>query len=417
MKNIILPLLFLLATKAYTQDTLTIDVCYGLAESNYPQVKQKALIAKSRAYSIENAAKGSLPQISIGGQATYQSDVTEVPFQMPGAEIETLSKDQYKIYGEVAQTLYNGGVVRQQKELEDVNANVEEQKLEVELYQIKNRVNELFFGVLLTQEQLAQNALLKKDIEAGLKKAEASIANGAALKSSADVLRAELLRTDQRMIELQSTERAFKDMLGLFIGRSIDDNAIFGKPELVVAPSTIHRMELDLYKIQKQSIDVNRALLSARKRPKVELFVQGGYGRPGLNMLKNDFSSYYLGGIRFSWSISNLYTFKNEKQLLDLRQQSLDIQQETFLFNTGLALQQQNAEIGKLQKLIQADHDIITLRTQIKNTATAQLEYGTITSTDFIREVNAEDQARQNLALHETQLLLASYNHRFTTGN
>lgn len=402
---------------AFAQEELTIGECYERAESNYPLIRQRALIAKSKAYSIENASKGVLPQIMIGGQATYQSDVTQVPFSMPGMEIETLSKDQYKVFGEVSQTLYNGGVVRQQKQLEEVNGRVEEQKLEVELYQLKNRINELYFGVLLIREQIAQSELVKQDIASGLKKTEASIANGTALKSAGDVLRAELLKTDQRIIELQATGEAYREMLGLFINQQVNENTVLEKPQAETPTKEIRRPELALYTLQQQNIDVSRALLSARKRPKIELFVQGGYGRPALNMLKNSFDMYYIGGVRFSWMLSGFYTFEKEKQILDLRRQSLDAQKETFLFNTRLTLGQQDTEITKLQRLIAVDRDIITLRTQVKQTASAQLEQGAITSTDYVREVNAEDQAKQNLALHETQLLMASAKHQFTSGN
>ncbi|MBT1695291.1 TolC family protein [Fulvivirgaceae bacterium PWU4] len=407
----------LIVPYAFAQERLTIGECYERAESNYPLIRQRELIAKSKAYSIENASKGALPQIMIGGQATYQSDVTQVPLSMPGMEIETLSKDQYKLFGEISQTLYNGGVVRQQKQLEEVNGRVEEQKLEVELYQLKNRINELFFGTLLIREQIIQSELVKQDIASGLKKIEASIANGTALKSAGDVLRAELLKTDQRIIELQAAGEAYREMLGLFINQQVSEDAILEKPQSETPSQEINRPELTLYTLQQQNIDVSRALLSARKRPKIELFVQGGYGRPALNMLRNDFDTYYIGGVRFSWMLSGFYTFEKEKQILDLRRQSLDAQKETFLFNTRLTLGQQDTEVTKLQRLIAVDRDIITLRTQVKQTASVQLEQGTITSTDYVREVNAEDQARQNLVLHETQLLVASAKHQFTSGN
>lgn len=418
MKRIMFLIFQMLAIPgAFAQERLTIGECYERAENNYPLIRQRELIAKSKAYSIDNASKGALPQITVGGQATYQSDVTQVPLSMPGMEIEPLSKDQYKVFGEISQALYNGGVVRRQKQLEEVNGMVEEQKLEVELYQLKNRIDELFFGVLLIRDQITQSELVKQDIASGLKKVEASIANGTALKSAGDVLRAELLRTDQRIIELQATAEAYRGMLGLFINREISDHTILEKPQAPSPSREIRRPELTLYTLQQQSIDASRALLSARKRPRVELFVQGGYGRPALNMLKNEFDVYYVGGVRFSWLLSGFYTFEKEKQILDLRRQSLDAQKETFLFNTRLTLGQQDTEISKLQRLIAVDREIIALRTQVKQTASVQLEQGAITSTDYVREVNAEDQAKQNLALHETQLLMASARHQFTSGN
>jgi outer membrane protein TolC len=307
--------------------------------------------------------------------------------------------------------------VQQQKTMEEMNGAVEDQKLAVELYQVKNRVNELFFGILLLQEQAAQNELVKQDIAAGIKKTQASIANGIALKSAGDVLQAELLRADQRLIELQSSQQTYKDMLALFINAAIDDSTVFERPAMAAGKETINRPELSLYTLQKQSIALSCDLLAARRKPKVELFVQGGYGRPALNMLENEFNLYYIGGIRFSWLLSGFYTFGREKQILALRQQGLDVQQETFLFNTGLTLRQHAAEIVKLQRLIAVDEEIIGLRQKVKQTASLQLGEGAITPTDYIREVNAEDQARQNLVLHQTQLLMARARHQFTSGN
>ncbi len=158
-------------------------------------------------------------------------------------------------------------------------------------------------------------------------------------------------------------------------------------------------------------------LLSASQRPGVELFLQGGYGRPGLNMLENSFRPYYLGGVRFTWRLSNLYTYRNEKEILNIRRQTLDAQEETFVFNTELTLSQHQVEIQKLQQLIRADEEIIALRRRVRETAAVQLEQGVITATDFVREVNAEDQAQQNRVLHETQLLLAQAKYQFASGN
>jgi outer membrane protein TolC len=403
------------AAEIQGQAILTLTECHERAEASYPLIKQKSLIAKSKNFSIKNASKALLPQIMLSGQATYQSDVTQIPVEMPG--IEPLSKDQYKVSGEISQTLYNGGMIKYQKELEEINGTIEEQKLGVELYQIKNRVNDLFLGILFLQEQIAQSELVRADIASGIKKTQAAIAGGVALKSAGDVLTAESLRIDQRIIELQSTQSAYRKMLGLFIDQDIDSNTVFEKPSVTRPSPEIRRPELSLYDNQKASLERNRDILAARRKPKVDLFVQGGYGRPALNMLENKFDLYYIGGVRFSWLLSGFYTLNNEKQILDLRGQSLDVQKETFLFNTNLTLGQQNTEISKLERLIQTDREIITLRVRIRETASIQLEEGTITSADYIRELNAEDQARQNLVLHETQLLMATIKHQFISGN
>jgi outer membrane protein TolC len=407
----------LFTANAQIAKTLTIEDCYRLARKNYPLLKQKELISKSKEYSIENASRGYWPQLSINGQATYQSDVTEIPIKIPNTTIPPISKDQYKIYTEVDQTIFDGGIIKMQKQSIEANAVVEDQKLEVELYNLKERINQMFFGILLVNEEDTLTEILKKDIHNGITKTNAAIANGSALKSSSDVLQAELLKADQHGIELKATREAYLERLSQFISQSLDENTLLERPVQISISQNITRPELSLFDNQKQMIAVQDKLLRAKNQPKVGLFLQAGYGRPALNMLKNDFGGYYVGGIRINWSLSGFYTYKKNKALLENNRKSIDIQKETFLFNTVNTLQQQKEEIIKLQELIQSDHEIIVLRNRIKNTAMAQLEYGVINSGDYLREVNAEAEAKQNQLLHKIQLLMAEYDQQTTSGN
>jgi len=397
------------------QQPLTIEDCYSQGQENYPLVKQRDLITKSNGYSIENASKGYFPQLSINGQATYQSDVTEFTARPDGPTL--IDKDQYRIYGEVNQTLYDGGLIKTQKRAIETNTLVEDQRLEVELYKLKERINQLYFGILMVDEQLIQTEILKKDIQAGLAKTNAAIANGTALKSSGDALQAELLKTDQHAIELKSARTSYRDMLGLFINKTLDETITFVKPLHSNVSETMNRPELRLFEYQKKSLDIQNEFISAKSRPRFGLFLQAGGGKQVLNILNNDFDTYYVGGVKMTWSLAGLYTNKNERAIIDLNRNVLDLQQETFLFNTNLTLKQQNAEVTKLQELIKKDVEIITLRTRIKSTALVQFENGVINSNDYLREANAEDQARQNQALHEIQLLLTYYTQQNTSGN
>lgn len=410
-------LLLLVCTGTANAQSLTLEESYTLAAQNYPLVKQRELIAKSNEYTLQNLSKGYLPQLSIIGQATYQSEVTHVPIEVPGMTVPTLSKDQYKLYGEVNQTLFDGGVIKQQKRTQETSTVVEQQKLEVELYKIKEKVNQLFFGILLVDEQIKQTALLKTDIQLGLKKTEAAIANGTAFKSSADVLKAELLNADQRTTELTAARTAYADMLSLFINRPLSADVKLEKPAALVVNSEINRPEITLYEYQNKTVDAQYKMLTARNLPKLNLFVQGGYGRPALNMLSNEFESYYIGGVRLNWSLSGLYTMKKDKALLDISRRNIAVQKETFLFNTNYALKQQSAEVNKYSQLLASDDQIVALRTNVKNTASVQLENGVINTNDYLREVNAEDEARQNKIVHEIQLLMAQYAQQTTTGN
>ncbi|MEC3881214.1 TolC family protein [Parapedobacter sp. 10938] len=397
--------------------TLTLPQCQARATQNYPMVKQRDLIAKSASYAVDQHGTRSLPQININGQATYQSAVTEIPIHVPGMDIPTMNKDQYKLYGEINQNLYDGGLTRLGKEAIEAEADVKHQALEVELYQIKARVNQLYFGILLLDAQLAQNDLLQKDIQAGLEKINAAIANGAALKSEGSLLEAEQLTTQQQATELQASRQAYLHMLGLFIGRELDEHTSFERPVYPGSLSAITRPELDWYSLQKNSLAVERRLLGAKTRPKLGLFLQAGMGRPALNMLSSDFEAYYYGGIRLSISLSGFYTLKKERAQLDVKEAGIDVQQETFVFNTNLTRHQQQTKAAKYKQLLLTDDAIIALRTSVKDAALAQLANGVINTADYVRETHAVSSARLSKIQHEIQLLKAQYDIRHTLGN
>ncbi len=396
---------------------LTIQQAYDSAQKHYPVTKQKKLIQQTASITIDNLSKGNLPQVNISGQASYQSDVTSVNIPIPGFSIDKPGKDQYKITTDVSQLLYDGGSIKQQQQLQNLNANVEEQKMEVELYKLKERISQIYLSVLYIDEQLKQVELIKADITTGIKKVQAQVDNGVALKSNVNVLKAELLRNNQRSIELSASRKSMVDVLGLFMQQSLPATIILQKP-LVEARLTddIVRPELELYAKQNLVLAQQQALIKAKNLPKASAFVQGGYGRPGLNFLKNSFEPYGIGGVRLNWSLGGLYTAKNEKQLVEINKQFIDVQKETFLLNTQTQVKQQQSEIDKLQQLIFSDREIIELRALVKTAANAQLENGVITANDYLREVNAEDQARQLLITHQLQLLQAQVNLQLTTG-
>ncbi|WP_262250045.1 TolC family protein [Parapedobacter soli] len=396
---------------------LTLRESQTLAAENYPMVKQRDLISKSASYAIDQVDKRYLPQITINGQATYQSAVTEIPIPVPGMDISTVDKDQYKFYGEVSQNLYDGGLTRMNKLAIATDSDVDQQALEVELYKIKERVNELYFGILLLDAQLAQNDLLQKDIQSGLDKITAAIANGAALKSEGSLLEAERLKVRQQATELAATRRAYLYMLGLFIGRSLGEHTSLETPAHPDASETIGRPELGWYALQKQRIDVERKLLDAKNRPRLGLFLQAGVGRPALNLLSNNLEAYYYGGVRLSIPISGFYTLKKERALLDMKDATVDVQKETFVFNTNLSLHQQRTEAAKYEQLLATDNEIIALRKSVKDAALSQLENGVINTADYVREALAVSNARLSKIYHELQLLKAQHDISYTSGN
>ena len=420
MKKLLYSLSALLwaTSQAFGQPTtLTIETCYEQARQNYPLIKQKDLLTKSLGFTIANAHSAYLPQVSINGQATYQSEVTRLPGS--AVLVEPLSKDQYKIYGEINQSILDGGVTKNQTNIQRVSTQIEQQKLEVELYKIKERINQLFFGILLIDAQLKQVDLLKKDLQTSLLKTESAILNGTAFKSNADILKAELLKSDQRIIEMKAARLAYLDMLGYFTNQQLDDTVTLNEPVIAIANGVqeINRPELSLYNFQSQLLGTQYHANNSRNLPRVGFFLQGGYGRPGLNALVNEFAGYYIGGFRLNWSLSGLYNSFRDKQLLDLNVQQVNNQKETFLFNTNLQLKQQSRDVQKLVDLIEVDNQIIELRTRIAITTKAQHENGVISTSDYLRELNSEDLAKQNKLLHQVQLMLAQYSYQNISGN
>jgi outer membrane protein TolC len=420
MKHLLLMMILAVFTptaRSQTTTALTLEECYRLAKAHYPAVQQLELVQRTTDYSLANASRGYLPQLSVNGQASYQSEVTRIPISIPNMTVPELSKDQYKLYAEVSQAVYDGGAIGQQKKILEANRAAESQKVEVELYKLRERICQLYFGVLLIDAQLKQTDILRSDLALGITKTEAAIANGTALKSTLSVLKAEVLKTEQRVTELRALRTAYTDMLALFTGLTIGESTLFTLPEHKAASTDIQRPELALYSFQQQSIDASSGLLTAKNRPRLNAFVQAGYGRPALNMLSNDFEPYAIGGLRLTWSITGFYTLKNDRALLEINRSAIAVQRETFLLNTQITLRQQHAEVAKLQELLQTDDEIIALRETVKTTSAAQLENGVINTNDYLRDVNAEDQARQTKLLHELHLLQAQYNQLITTGN
>lgn len=418
MKQLLTILLAAPAMVCAQTPSLSLQKANELAQQNYPLIKQRDLIKQTTGYTVDNLSKGFLPQISVSGQATYQSQVTEIKASIPGFSFESPTKDQYRVVADINQLIYDGGVIKEQKNIQQLNEQVEEQKIEVELYKLKERINQLFLSVLFLDEQLKQVDLVKTDLNNGIKRVQAQVDNGVAFKSNLNVLKAELLKADQRIIEIKASRKGLVDVLGLFINQTLPEETKLEKPVVATAmpDSEIQRPELQLFSTQQKLLGGQFNLVNSKNRPKASLFWQGGYGRPGLNLLRNEFDFFYTTGVRFNWSFGGLYTQKKEKKIIALNQKTVDIQKEVFLLNTNTQLKQQQSEIDKLQKLIATDKEIIDLRIKVKDAAKAQLENGIITANDYLREVNAEDQARQSLITHEVQLLQAQINYQTISG-
>ncbi len=422
MKRIIAAVGFTIAAIAVNAQALTLDTCYARARQQYPLIRQRGLIEQSKEYNVSNAAKGYLPQFTVNGQATYQSAVTTIslsglPKAFSGLSFPTPPLEQFNIHGEVDQTIYDGGMIKQQKQAQVTGADIQEQSIEVQLYTLRDRINQMFFGALLIDEQIKQNKLTQKDLQSSIDFVQAGVTNGTALQSSLDELQADLMQQQQNEISLKASRKAYMDMLGLFINKALDENTTLATPRDVTVSDSVHRPELAMYDSQKKSDDVQDNMLKAGNRPRLSAFFQGGYALPGLNGFDVNPAAYYITGIRLSWSLGGFYTLKNQRQLLNIDRQTIDIQRDVFLFNTKQSVKQQSADMIKLKELINKDNDIIGKRTSVKEAAKAQLDNGVITVHDYISDLDAEDLAKQNLLLHQVQFLMDEYEYQNITGN
>lgn len=408
---------------------LSIDQCQDKARKNYPQIKQYNLIEQTSAYNISNANKGYLPQLSFSAQATYQSDVTEIPAslgqmlsQLTGQNITiaSMSKDQYKMVAELSQTIWDGGMISSQKEQIKANTVLEKQKLEVDLYTINERVNQIYFGILALNEQRVQIDLLQKELQTNYEKVKAYMQNGVANQADLDMIRVEQLKVKQKNAELISLQKSYREMLAVMIADTTALTAALEKPVFdtnISSELEIKRPELKLFDAQTNLFVSQEKIIRAGNLPKLGVFGQGGYGNPGLNMFNPGFTPYYILGAKLTWNFSGLYSQGNHLQKIALNKQTVASQKETFLFNTNLKVVNAQNEIAKIKEQIKSDDEIIALRKNIKKAAEVKVENGTLTVTDLIREINAESTAIQEKALRQIQLSMAVYNLKNITNN
>jgi len=392
---------------------ITLEECFRKARENYPLIKQFDLIEQSKAFNVVASNKNWLPQVSLSGKASWQSDVTAFPEKfiemietMGIKDVSFPGKDQYNVALNLSQTIWDGGMTSTQKKMTAINAEVSREQTEVNLYAIYLQVNQLYFTVLSLNEQLRQNQLFINELERNYKIIESYVENGIALRSDLDNVKVSILEAEQRKTEMKSYQKAGLAVLSVFIGQTINNPAELLRPQLVTAQTGIEsRPELKLFSAQTKLFETQSKMLYTKGMPRLALFATGAVGNPGLNMFKSGFTPYFIGGVNLSWNFGGLYTIQDDKKNLFTQQKNIELQKEIFLFNTNQKITQQNAEIEKLNNLIKQDDEIIELRTRIKNTSAAKVENGTSTVSDYLRDVTNENIARQTKTLHEISLL------------
>lgn len=389
---------------------ITLDECRSLARANYPLIKRFSLVEQSRSLSVSNASKAWLPQVSLSARASYQSDVTRIPIDIPGIDINPLSKDQYNVSVHVSQQIYDGGSVSSSKRLADARSDVEREKVNVAIYDVYERVDQLYFGILLLDEQIRQVRLLQDDLSLSSKSVSGMLRGGVASQTDLDAVKVEQVKARQSETSLLTSRATYLKMLSTFIGKPLADSVSLVRPdEADVSVVVNNRPELSLYNAQNRLLDQQRNALDTYLRPRVGLFLQGGYGNPALNMLKNKFDAYYKVGATLTWNFGNLYTRANDKRKIDTDRLGIEAEREAFLFNTGLQSELQRGNIESLRRQISQDDEIITLRERIRSKADVKVANGTETVNEMLRDINAVSEARLTKAFHEIQLLQEIY--------
>ena len=398
---------------------LTIEQCYEKARDNYPLVSRYKLIEQSEGYNLQNASKGYLPQFSLSAKATYQTEVTAIPVSIPGIDVPTIRKDQYQVVAGLSQTIWDGGVISSQKKNIKAGANSEKMKYEVDMYALNARINDLFFGILLLNEQLRLNDVYMSELQRNHDRVASFVANGLANSADLDAIRVEQLTAKQNRTNMESMHKAFLQMLSVMTGVPADASTVFVIPDVdlkrkeevafTLNLNENNRPELSLYDAMKRQMEARQKSITAGNLPKINAFIQGGYAEPGLNMFQEGFSPYAIGGVQFLWNFGSLYTRKNDLNKIKTNINDIEIQRETFLFNTSLQATQQQFGIEKYLQIMEEDDRIIAMRENIRRSAEAKAENGTMSVIDMMREVNAEQNARQQKATHKVELLKALY--------
>jgi outer membrane protein TolC len=400
------------------QQTLTLEECLAAAMKSHPLAGQNDLYAKTEDLAQKNIENGKLPQLNINGQATYQNEVIQLLFNIPGAPPPVIPKAQYKVSLDANQLIYGGGAIDAQSNIEDYTRKINQLNNDAELYKTRERVNQLYFGILLSDMNSEVINNTTSDLNSRLDKVKISVREGVLLPSAADVLQAEILKAGQRLLEVKTQKRALINSMQVLTGLAINENTTFAAPGLEVDLTvyTNLRPEFGVFGLMQQKLEATKKLSIAKDLPRLYGFGTAGYGNPGYNFFKEGSAFFATVGAKVTWNFYNWHQTSREKQILDLNSSIIENQKNAYNMANKSQVQQYLADIAKADELLRSDEEIITLRKSISTSAASQLENGTITATDFVTEQLAEEQARLTRNLHQVQLLQSKSLYKAATG-
>lgn len=418
-KSLFIIVISLLSGTGQLSGQISLELCIEAAVKNYPQFLQYALAQNTASYKIESANKAYLPQFSITAKATYQSDVTGIPLSIPGVSIESMDKGQYGATLQIDQIIWDGGLASARRSSAISERERDFAKTTADIYQIRERVNQLYFGILLMNSNLRSTSILINELNRSVERVKSMVDLGVATTTDLDLLKVELLNAKQREVDLQYNRRAYFSMLQEMTAIKFAENAEFEIP--AEAPveqfSNANRPEFASFNASERFLEEQKKFINAGNMVKVGAFIQGGYGKPGLNMLKNTPESYYIGGLKLSWNLGGLYTAKRDKALLDIQKQNIGVQRELFKYNLNLQIAKEVENIKRLKSALDTDCKMILLREEILKASEAKLEKGTITVTDYLDDISRLDLANLNKNSHEMEYLYSITTYKYLTNN
>ncbi|HLW32054.1 MAG TPA: TolC family protein [Aequorivita sp.] len=400
------------------QQVLTLEECYGLAERNYPLARQTDLLEERSKSEVNIINKEKLPQLNLNAQATYQSDVIQFPIQMPGVTVEPPNNDQYRASLDVNQLIYHGGSIEANTNLKKAELQTQQQQVVVNLYSLRTIINQNYFSVLLFQEQAKQQISKKEQLQARLNEIDSGVKYGAVLPSTSQLLQAEILKLEQQLSETEHNRKSALDKLASLLSKNLDSDTFLAKPEiLIITDNVSNRPELKLFEMQQNQLQTSKEVISKTNYPRLSGFAQAGFGNPGLNMLDNSFQDFYMAGLKLNWNILDWGKAKERKQAVDISQEIVSTEKETFVLNNNIQLDEAKNNINKYEEMLQKDTEIINLRQQVLEATTSQFQNGAIRSSEYITELNNLYEARITKELHSTQLSLAKANYKVIKGD
>ena len=399
-REIITVALVVCSCLASAQKSVTLWECYDSAATASPLAGERALYTEMSSLRERNLATGYMPSLDLNGSFVYNSDVVDMSdmlgsLPIPPGSLPSVPHEQYRATLDINQVIWDGGVTRSARAVEQVIRDLNLQQNEADIYRLREQVNNLFFSVLLASSQSEVVALLINDIDARIKETRSGVDNGVLPPVSLDVLNAERIRAGQSLIELNLRKTALIDALENITGMNDLRDAVFVLPDVVVADASPEdNPDLKIFDIRERQLEVPESLLKSQRMPKAFAFAQAGYGNPpGSNFLADKADVYYSLGAGIKWNIFDWNKNSNERKSLAIQQQLLDIRKSSTEEALNRMLVIKKAEIASLEEASRSDAGLIAIRKRIAATAASQLENGTLTASQYMTELNNEKQA------------------------